>query len=311
MYRILRNRVFSKDSIILMSKDDVAFSQENPFPGKIFNVKRNINVRPEAEDIDYRGENVTSDNLIAILTGNNKTTGGLPVLESTYDDNIFLYYNDHNSHDRMLNSTSFREIVLKMKEKKMFRRFFILIEAGSNSSIAKAISGISNVAVVEAVSNNKDSFSHDYNVNDKTFRTSEWSRHLIKYILSYPRSALIYLYRYTKMHTRRAIVNFYGDKKILRLPIKSFLGEVDPELYHYSKGRILHVKSAVEKNHEEKVLKSFTLCFLDLFKNNCHRMPNDQEQSEIHRLFDKYDQDLNKVFNDIYNYVMHICPRQH
>lgn len=276
MYQILRSRGFKKDRIILMAQDDVAFSHENPFPGKIFNIRKHINVRPETEDINYRGKNVTAENLFAILTGDSEATGGLPVLKSTSEDDVFFYYNDHGSQGflctpqgKLISAKDFRDAVLKMKEKKMFRRFFVCIEACYSGSVAKELRGVKDIAIVTAASGVQSSFSHGYDDNIETFRTNEWTHNLMRFILAHPNSTVGRLFNYTKMLTYGSDVRFYGDKQMFGFPIKEFLGEAEKidinfenaEQYHdrtekvdqmktemqYLKEKIQHAKSRKDK----------------------------------------------------------------
>jgi legumain len=285
MYQILRSRGFSKDRIILMSADDVAFTKENPYPGKIFNIKKHVNVRPETEEIDYRGENVTADNLIAILTGDSKASGGLPVLNSTSEDDVFFYYNDHGSqgflctpHGRLISAKDIRDAVLKMKEKKMFKRLFVLIEACYSGSVAKLLKGVDDIAIVTAASGIQSSYSHGYDYKIKTFRTNEWTHNLMKFILGHPGSTIGNLFNYTKMLTYGSDVRFYGDKKMFNFPIQNFLGEAEKidvnfenaEVFtdrgeridqmktemEFLRERISHAKSSVERaNYSDELIQ--------------------------------------------------------
>ena len=69
--------------------DDIANSEENPFPGKAFN-------RPNGKDVyigckaSYTGKDVSAEKFLAVLTGDKKTAQG-PVLRSSKRDNVFIY----------------------------------------------------------------------------------------------------------------------------------------------------------------------------------------------------------------------------
>jgi glycosylphosphatidylinositol transamidase (GPIT) subunit GPI8 len=45
--------------------------------------------------IDYKGEDVSPTNFMAVLLGNETATNGKPVLKSTKNDKVFVYYTDH------------------------------------------------------------------------------------------------------------------------------------------------------------------------------------------------------------------------
>jgi hypothetical protein len=80
---------------VQLSYDDVPTDPSNPFPGKLFN-------RPTAAGdpgkdvregckIDYRGDKVTAQTFLAVLTGDAKTAQG-PVLKSTENDHVFINF---------------------------------------------------------------------------------------------------------------------------------------------------------------------------------------------------------------------------
>lgn len=78
-YHVVRRNGISSDKVILMSYGDAAHSTENPFPGQLFNKPTPDGV--EGYDVNrgcalsYSGENVTAVNFLAVLKGDNKTTG--------------------------------------------------------------------------------------------------------------------------------------------------------------------------------------------------------------------------------------------
>jgi phosphatidylinositol glycan class K len=56
--------------IILMLSDDMACNPRNPLPGTIFNsAGERLNVYGDDVEVDYRGYEVTVENLIRVLTG--------------------------------------------------------------------------------------------------------------------------------------------------------------------------------------------------------------------------------------------------
>ncbi|VDN40879.1 unnamed protein product [Gongylonema pulchrum] len=81
-----------------MAYDDIAYNPANPYPGQVFNRPFGPNVYPGVI-IDYKGDDVTPSNVIAILTGNSSAVkgGNGRVVESTAEDNIFVYFADHGA----------------------------------------------------------------------------------------------------------------------------------------------------------------------------------------------------------------------
>ena len=70
VYQQLKRLGYDDDHIILMLADDVACNGRNPFNGRVY-----YDLEPNRPDlycdiqVDYRGAEVTVDNLLRILTG--------------------------------------------------------------------------------------------------------------------------------------------------------------------------------------------------------------------------------------------------
>lgn len=81
----------------MLAYDDIAGSPSNPFPGKMFNKPTpagtpGVDVY-EGCKIDYKGAQVNKDNFVKVLSGDTSAPG--PVLKSTANDRVFVYYTDH------------------------------------------------------------------------------------------------------------------------------------------------------------------------------------------------------------------------
>ncbi|MFH4981832.1 hypothetical protein AB6A40_008541 [Gnathostoma spinigerum] len=92
-YHVLIEHGIPANQIITMMVDDIANHKNNPFHGKIFNEPNGTDVYGNVR-IDYKGDRVTAENFLAILSGR---TGDLkggkgPVIESTQNDSIFVYF---------------------------------------------------------------------------------------------------------------------------------------------------------------------------------------------------------------------------
>lgn len=102
-YQILSKNNFPSDRIITFAYDDIAHNLRNPFKGKVFNKPSNKEAGVDVYEgvkIDYSGKDVNPTNFIAVLEGNKTAVAGKGtgrVLESTADDNVFLYFADHGA----------------------------------------------------------------------------------------------------------------------------------------------------------------------------------------------------------------------
>ncbi|KAK8795744.1 hypothetical protein WA158_000400 [Blastocystis sp. Blastoise] len=150
-YAILRRNGFDKDHIIYMSFTDNFDSEENPFPGKIFTSPsegEGEDFAAECRDfIDYKDKDVTAQIYMNILTNNaaavTKATGieNPKVLNSTENDNVFLYYMDHGSSGSVsvgkteLTKEQMFSTINKMWYSNMYKKLVIYFEACYSGSM--------------------------------------------------------------------------------------------------------------------------------------------------------------------------------
>lgn len=94
-YQIMKKNGIPADQIILMVYDDIAENISNPLKGEIYNNPKGENVYDKSA-ISYSEKNVTAENFIAVLTGDEETATG-PVLKSNKDSKIFIFFSDHGA----------------------------------------------------------------------------------------------------------------------------------------------------------------------------------------------------------------------
>jgi len=231
MYQILKDRGLKDDHKILMAYDDIVSSRENPQKGKVFNIRKSVDIYPGKQAIDYSGKEVSPDNVRVALAGDSGK-----VLKSGPNDDVYLYYNDHGapgflcfpSGTGLLTGRKLVDIINKMIEKKKFKRLFFVIEACYSGSVGKLLDGIKNVICLTAASDSQSSYSFGYDMAVRSFRTNEFTHNYFNYILAHPDATIQELYEWTKIHTFGSDVQLYGDKSLASLPISTFLFEADP-----------------------------------------------------------------------------------
>jgi legumain len=102
-YQILKKNGFAPERIITFAYDDIASNIKNPFKGKVFNKPTNANPGIDVYDgvvIDYKGASVDPTVFLNVLEGNKSAVAGKgsgKVLESTKDDNVFIFFSDHGA----------------------------------------------------------------------------------------------------------------------------------------------------------------------------------------------------------------------
>lgn len=69
-YRTVKRLGIPDSNIILMLADDASCNQRNKFPGSVYvNPDRQLDLYGDNIEVDYRGYEVTVENLIRVLTG--------------------------------------------------------------------------------------------------------------------------------------------------------------------------------------------------------------------------------------------------
>lgn len=145
-YQILKKNGIPESNIIVMSYDDVAADPENPIPGKLFN-------KPDGEDvyagckIDYRGNDVTPQNFLAILQGNKTavTGGNGKVLGSGPNSKVFVNFADHGAPGLIafpndyLYANDLNNTINIMHQNKMYQEMVLYIEACESGSMFDGI----------------------------------------------------------------------------------------------------------------------------------------------------------------------------
>jgi len=136
-YQQVKKNGIPEDNIIVMAYDDIAESISNPFKGKVFNkptyAEAGVDVY-EGIKIDYTKAEVTPANFLAVLEGDSAATKGKKVLQSTSEDNVFIYFADHGAvgliafPTQRLYAKDLIETFAKMTKKKNYNKLVFYLE---------------------------------------------------------------------------------------------------------------------------------------------------------------------------------------
>ena len=142
------------EHIIVFDYDDVANSNKNPFPGKLYNLPGD-----DAKDyyeglvIDYREKEITKEALFNCLLGI-EDGSGKKVLKSTSEDKVFINYYDHGAPnlialiDDRVKKEELQEVLIKMHDKKMFSELVFYLEACDSATMMTDFPDDLNIYVV-------------------------------------------------------------------------------------------------------------------------------------------------------------------
>jgi legumain len=141
-YQVLIKNGFPSSNIIVMAYDDIANDPENPIPGKLFNKPDGTDVYAGCK-IDYKGDDVTPANFLAILEGNaSKVSGGNGrVLKSSKDSKVFINFSDHGAPgliafpNEYLYAKDLNTTITYMNQKQLYQEMVLYIEACESGSM--------------------------------------------------------------------------------------------------------------------------------------------------------------------------------
>ncbi len=235
-YQILKNNGgFPAENIVTMMYDDIANSPSNPKKGQIFNRPDGPNVY-EGVNIDYKGKDVTTENFLNVLTGRKnlmENIGSGKVIDSTADDNIFVYYADHGAfgfvgmpsgkylYAHQLNNT-FKYMIMQKK----FKNLVFYMEACESGSMFEHLSTNDRIWAITAANAHQSSYAYYYDTDIGTYLGDEFSIRWLEDSESEQLNATFNLeaqYEIVKNGVRNSEVMKFGESDMASLPVGEFL----------------------------------------------------------------------------------------
>ena len=179
-YHILISNGIPKENIIVLAYDDIAKNSENPIKGKVFNKPdpsgQGFDVY-EGVAIDYKGADVNPDVFLAVLSGDSTKVRGKGtgrVLQSTENDNVFVYFSDHGATGLIafpsgeLYADQLTSTLKKMHTNKMYKELVFYLEAcESGSMFNKILPNNMNIYTTTAANPNQSSWATYCSPDDK------------------------------------------------------------------------------------------------------------------------------------------------
>jgi phosphatidylinositol glycan class K len=184
MYQMLKQQGnFTDDRIILMLADEYAINPRNPYKNIMTSTSampgsKNSNLNGESAlydndsiEIDYRGEDVTVENLARVLSGRQTPGSSLPVVPADVgaDANVFLYLTGHGG-DGFFKFQDVEEIlaadVTALIQQRSFHRFLFLADTCQAFTLANdRFKALSHVSMVGSSLQGESSYAHHSNAD--------------------------------------------------------------------------------------------------------------------------------------------------
>ena len=186
MYQLLRRRGVSDDRILLVVADDLASDQKNPSPGEVRNVAGGPDLRAGAT-VDYRLDDLTANDLMAALAGNQ--TERTPIaLGSTEGDDVLVFLVGHGTTWGLawdsfreasrgnVSPASLSQAVRSMRASKRYRRMLVAVEMCFGGVMGGPLDSATPSMVLFAGANpNEESFATNYDLSADLWRADQFA----------------------------------------------------------------------------------------------------------------------------------------
>ena len=190
LYRIVKKLGIPDSQIILMLADDIACDPRNRFPGNVWaDEARALDLYGSEVEVDYKGREVTVENLIRLLTGRHPTsTPSSKRLLSTSNSNVLLYLTGHGGEDFLkfqdseeLGAWDLADAIAQMHEKKRYNEMLIIVDTcQANSMYSKIYSP--NVIAVGSSKVGQNSYSYHNSPDLGIALIDRFTSHLLSYL---------------------------------------------------------------------------------------------------------------------------------
>lgn len=234
-YQVLHNHGIPDERIVVMMYDDIAQNQENPTPGKIIN-------HPLGNDVyqgvprDYVGEDVTPENFLRILQGDEEGMNGIgsgKVIKSGPNDHVFVNFVDHGAQGLLafpngeLTVKELDTALMNMYQARKYKQMVMYIEACESGSMFRStLPDNINIYVTTAANYNESSYACYFDKKRETFLGDWYSVHWMEDSdkENLHQETLRRQFQITKSETNTSHVEEYGDLSISREPVADFQG---------------------------------------------------------------------------------------
>ena len=217
IYQLLKLYGYNDDSIILIVEDDIANNQSNPNPGVIQVTPGGDNVYRDVK-IDYLTSDLDSEDILNILKG--KNTHRTPtVIESTENDNIFIFWSGHGTPGAMcysdeqyaLSGSNLSAALRQMAEEKRYRKLLMMVEACFSGGVLEQCVGIPGMLFITAANGDETSKADIFNEQLKVWMSNRFTSTFIEQITADRAIAMRDLYYRLFINTVGSHVMVYND----------------------------------------------------------------------------------------------------
>ncbi|XP_051754424.1 legumain-like [Ctenopharyngodon idella] len=184
-YKIIKKHEIPDEQIVVMMYDDIAHNPQNPAKGVITSVVDDTNVYVGVPK-DYTGEDVTPENFLAALQGDDNT--GKKVIKSDANDNIYVYMTGVGTEgtfefpEKSLYPADIIGAINNMSQKNKFSKMVIFMTSSYSARMFEGLSECGNAYALTACDKNIQSSPSDYDKHRNIYLSDKFSSTWLKYL---------------------------------------------------------------------------------------------------------------------------------
>ncbi|XP_058627128.1 legumain-like [Onychostoma macrolepis] len=178
LYQIIKKHGIPDEQIVVMMYDDIATNPQNPTNGVIVSVVGDTDVYSGVPK-DYTGEDVTPDNFLAALQGDDST--GKKVIKSEANDNIYVFMSGLGTEgtfkfpEQLLCPADLIGAINNMHNENKFSKMVIFMSSSYSATMFQQLSGHVNVFALTSCGLTDENCPTDLDPNRNVFLSDKFS----------------------------------------------------------------------------------------------------------------------------------------
>ena len=190
VYRSVKRLGIPDSQIILMLADEFACNARNPYPGKIYSNKdKSLDVYGQSVEVDYRGEDVTVENVLRVLTDRVKEgTPSSKRLLTGQNSNLLIYFSGHGGEDFVkfqeqeeLTSDDFADALYQMHLNKRYNEILVISDSCQAQTLYNKIHS-PNIIAISSSKLGEDALSHHSDRDTGVYVIDRYTYYLLEFI---------------------------------------------------------------------------------------------------------------------------------
>ncbi|KAJ7192969.1 peptidase C13 family-domain-containing protein [Mycena pura] len=240
MYRTVKRLGIPDSNIILMLADDAACNARNKFPGSVYaNPGRGLDLYGDNIEVDYRGYEVTVENLLRVLTG--RMEPSVPRSKRLLTDahsNIFVYMTGHGGNEFLkfqdneeISAFDIADAFEQMWQKKRYNEIFFMIDTcQANTMYSKFYSP--NILATGSSKIDQSSYSYENDADIGVSVIDRYTHYVLEYMERINKTShhtmadLFASYDPVKIHSEPGVRTDLFSRPLNEVRITDFLGGV-------------------------------------------------------------------------------------